>query len=53
MQVNPTSPDGTLLDTVVVTVDDVPVGRSDDATARSSHGRSGDVRAVVARAVRY
>ncbi|WP_077796281.1 hypothetical protein [Streptomyces sp. JHA26] len=53
VQVNFTSPDGTLLDTVVVTVDDVPAGRSGSATARSSHDLSGDVRTVVARAVRY
>ncbi|WP_225639006.1 hypothetical protein [Streptomyces solaniscabiei] len=53
VQMNLTSPDGTLLDTVVVTVDDVPAGRSGRATARSSHDLSGDVRAVVAHAVRY
>ncbi|MYR45340.1 hypothetical protein [Streptomyces sp. SID5910] len=53
VQLNLTSPDGTLLDAVVVTVDDVPAGRSGSATARSSHDLSGDVRAVVARAVRY
>ncbi|GGQ61982.1 hypothetical protein [Streptomyces flaveolus] len=53
VQTNLTSPDGTLLDTVVVTVDDVPAGRSGRATARSSHDLSGDVRAVVAHAVRY
>ncbi|MFF9456203.1 hypothetical protein [Streptomyces flaveolus] len=53
VQLNLTRPDGTLLDTVVVTVDDVPAGRSGRATARSSHDLSGDVRAVVAHAVRY
>ena len=53
VQLNLTRPDGTLLDTVVITVDDVPAGRSGRATARSSHDLSGDVRAVVAHAVRY
>ncbi|MFD5446853.1 hypothetical protein ACWDTR_01475 [Streptomyces sp. NPDC003470] len=53
VQVNFTDTGNTLLDTVVVTVDDVPAGRSGSATARSSHDLSGDVRAVVARAVRY
>jgi len=53
VQVNFTDAGNTLLDTVVVTVDDVPAGRSGSATARSSHDLSGDVRAVVARAVRY
>ncbi|GHB24123.1 hypothetical protein GCM10010377_12590 [Streptomyces viridiviolaceus] len=53
VQVNLTDPDGNLLDTVVVTVSDVPAGKSGRATARSTHDLSGDVRAVVARAVRY
>ncbi|MFJ8189965.1 FxLYD domain-containing protein [Streptomyces sp. NPDC096094] len=53
VQVDYTDPGGTLLDTAVVTVPDVPAGKSARATARSSHDLSGDVRAVVARAVRY
>jgi hypothetical protein len=53
VQLNFTRPDGTLLDTVVVTADDVPAGRSGRATARSSHDLSGDVRAQVAHAVRH
>lgn len=53
VQVNYTDPGGTLLDTAVVTVPDVPAGNSARATARSSHDLSGEVRAVVARAVRY
>ncbi|MEU3662122.1 FxLYD domain-containing protein [Streptomyces sp. NPDC032940] len=53
VQLNLTNPGGTLLDTVVVTVDDVPAGESGRATARSSHDLSGDVRAAVAHAVRY
>ncbi|MEU9588407.1 FxLYD domain-containing protein [Streptomyces sp. NPDC048193] len=53
VQLNLTDPDGTLLDTVVVTVDDVPAGGSGHATARSSHDLSGQVRAEVAHAVRY
>ncbi|MFC8102653.1 FxLYD domain-containing protein [Streptomyces sp. NPDC057363] len=53
VQVNFTDADGRLIDTAVVTVPDVPAGRSARATARSTHDLSGDVRAVVARAVRY
>jgi len=53
VQVNLTDPDGNLRDTVVVTVPDVPAGKSGHATARSTHDLSGDVRAAVARAVRY
>ncbi|MGW3726021.1 hypothetical protein [Streptomyces sp. NPDC000851] len=44
---------GDFLDTVVVTVSDVPAGRSGEATARSTHRLSGDVEVEVARAVRY
>lgn len=43
---------GNLLDTVVVTLDDVPAGAAKDATARSTRSLSGDVTADVARAVR-
>ncbi|WP_405879324.1 hypothetical protein OG762_12110 [Streptomyces sp. NBC_01136] len=43
---------GNLLDTVVVTLNDVPAGAAKDATARSTHTLSGDVTADVARAVR-
>ncbi|WP_395573075.1 FxLYD domain-containing protein [Streptomyces sp. BK79] len=53
VQVNYTDAGGTLLDTVVVTVPDVPAGESGRATARSSHDLPGEPRAVVARAVRY
>ncbi|MFE1024620.1 FxLYD domain-containing protein [Streptomyces sp. NPDC058818] len=53
VQVNYTDPGGALLDTAVVTVPDVPAGKTARATARSSHDLSADVRAAVARAVRY
>lgn len=43
---------GNLLDTVVVTLNDVPAGAAKDATARSNRTLSGDVTADVARAVR-
>ncbi|NMI57816.1 hypothetical protein HEP83_20165 [Streptomyces sp. RLA2-12] len=43
---------GNLLDTVVVTLNDVPAGAAKDATARSTRALSGDVTADVARAVR-
>ncbi|WP_055489704.1 hypothetical protein [Streptomyces sp. TP-A0356] len=42
-----------LLDTVVVTVDNVPAGGSKNATAFSNRVLSGNVTADVARAVRY
>jgi len=44
---------GNLLDTVVVTVDNVAAGASKDATARSNRKLTGDVTTSVARAVRY
>ncbi|MFE6197066.1 hypothetical protein [Streptomyces sp. NPDC057838] len=44
---------GQLVDTVIVTVDQVQAGQSATATARSTHDLSGDVRTDVARAVRY
>lgn len=53
VQVDFTDPGGELLDTVVVIVRDVPAGESATATARSTHGLAGDVRAEVARALRY
>jgi hypothetical protein len=44
---------GNLLDTVVVTVSDVPAGKSATATARSNRSLSGSVRAAVGTALRY
>ncbi|MFF3610914.1 hypothetical protein [Streptomyces sp. NPDC002580] len=44
---------GNRLDTTVVTVDDVAGGASKDATADSNRALTGDVKTVVARAVRY
>ncbi|GGY70151.1 hypothetical protein [Streptomyces omiyaensis] len=45
--------DGKLVDTVVVTVSDVPANGSGDGTARSTHKLSGSVTASVATALRY
>ncbi|MEU8649483.1 hypothetical protein [Streptomyces sp. NPDC048737] len=53
VQVDFTDQDGTWRDTVVVTVSDVPAGKSGTATARSNRQLSGEVKAEVARAVRY
>ncbi|MGW6915441.1 FxLYD domain-containing protein [Kitasatospora sp. NPDC054939] len=53
VQVNFTDQSGNLLDAVVVNVPDVPAGQSAQATARSNRELSGDVKAVVANAVRY
>lgn len=53
VQVDFRDPGGGLLDTVVVTVHDVPAGESGTVTARSTHDLSGEVRAEVARALRY
>ncbi|GGX14663.1 hypothetical protein [Streptomyces lomondensis] len=53
VQVDFTDPGGGLLDTVVVTVHDVPADGSGTVTARSTHDLSGEVRAEVARALRY
>ncbi|MFJ4469996.1 hypothetical protein ACIP2X_21340 [Streptomyces sp. NPDC089424] len=53
VQVNFTDSGGQLHDAVVVTVSDVPAGRTGKGTARSAHQLSGDVGATVARAVRY
>lgn len=44
---------GNWLDTVVVTVTDVPAGGTGTGTARSNRDLSGEVKAEVARAVRY
>lgn len=53
VQVDFTDQDGTWRDTVVVTVSDVPAGKSGTATARSNRQLSGEVKAEVKRAVRY
>lgn len=53
VQVNFTDQSGKLLDAVVVTVSDVPAGDSGKGTARSNRQLSGEVKAEVARAVRY
>ncbi|MET8780871.1 hypothetical protein [Streptomyces sp. NPDC004589] len=53
VQVNFKNTKGDLLDTVVVTVPDVPGGGSKNATALSNRGLSGAVTTSVARAVRY
>ncbi|MER8010314.1 hypothetical protein [Streptomyces sp. NPDC094149] len=44
---------GNLLDTIVVTVDDVAAGKDGSGTARSNRKLSEPVRAEVARALRY
>ena len=44
---------GNLLDTVVVTVSDVPAGKSGTATARSNRKLSGGVKAETGTALRY
>ncbi|MET9759325.1 hypothetical protein ABZ016_09740 [Streptomyces sp. NPDC006372] len=53
VQVDFTDAGGGLVDTVIVTVDHVQAGDSATATARSTHDLSGEIRAHVARAVRY
>ncbi|MFI7499267.1 hypothetical protein ACIBVL_12275 [Streptomyces sp. NPDC049687] len=53
VQVDFTDPGGNRLDTVVVTVSDVPAGGNGTATARSNRDLSGEVKAEVARALRY
>ncbi|MFD8011648.1 hypothetical protein [Streptomyces sp. NPDC058955] len=45
--------DGTLVDTVVLTISDVPAGKPGDGTARSTHKLSGTVTASVPTALRY
>ncbi|MFF1644026.1 FxLYD domain-containing protein [Streptomyces sp. NPDC058240] len=53
VQVNFRDGSGNLLDTVVVTVDDVGPKASKDATARSNRKLSGDVKAEVGQALRH
>ncbi|MFJ3867310.1 FxLYD domain-containing protein [Streptomyces nigra] len=53
VQVDFKDDDGNLLDAAVVTVSDVAAGATGKATARSTRDLSGQVRAEVARAVRY
>lgn len=53
VQVNFKDQGGNLLDTVVVTVSDVPAGKSGTATARSTRKLSGEVKAAVGTALRY
>ncbi|WP_223280935.1 hypothetical protein [Streptomyces antnestii] len=53
VQVDFRDPGGNLLDTVVVTIDDVDKGASKKAKARSNRTLSGDVKADVARALRH
>ncbi|MGW7254749.1 hypothetical protein [Streptomyces sp. NPDC054834] len=53
VQVNFTDSGGNLLDTTVVTVSDVAAGKSGKATAQSHRKLTGQVKTVVARALRY
>ncbi|MFD0261293.1 FxLYD domain-containing protein [Kitasatospora indigofera] len=53
VQVNFTDQSGNVLDATVVSVPEVAAGQSAQATAVSNRDLSGDVKAVVARAVRY
>ncbi|MFJ7491576.1 hypothetical protein ACIQZB_10010 [Streptomyces sp. NPDC097727] len=53
VQINFRDPSGNLLDTVVVTVDDVGPKASKDATARSNRKLSGDVKVDVGTALRH
>lgn len=53
MEVNFTDKDGNLQDVTVLTVSDVPAGKSKDAVARSTHKLSGDITAKVAVVLRY
>ncbi|MCX4737857.1 hypothetical protein [Streptomyces antibioticus] len=53
VQVDFTDSSGNRLDAVVVTVSDVAAGADGTATARSNRDLSGEVKAEVARAVRY
>ncbi|MFE9855847.1 hypothetical protein [Streptomyces sp. NPDC005780] len=53
VQVNFRDPNGNLLDTVVVTVDDVASKGTKDATARSNRKLDGDVKVEVGRALRH
>ncbi|OKI14334.1 hypothetical protein A6A07_12585 [Streptomyces sp. CB03911] len=53
VQVNFTDQSGNVLDATVVSVPEVAAGQSGQATAVSNRDLSGDVKAVVVRAVRY
>ncbi|MEV7405946.1 hypothetical protein AB0N93_36985 [Streptomyces sp. NPDC091267] len=53
VQINYRDPNGNLLDTVVVTVDDVASGAAENATARSNRKLDGDVEAEVGKALRH
>ncbi|WP_406097641.1 hypothetical protein [Streptomyces sp. NBC_01013] len=53
VQINFKDPSGNLLDTVVVTVDDVGSKKTKDATARSNRKLDGDVKVEVGEAVRH
>ncbi|MEU9138301.1 FxLYD domain-containing protein [Streptomyces sp. NPDC048404] len=53
VQVNFRDTGGNLLDTTVVTVNDVAGGASKDGTARSNRSLTGDVKTDVARAARH
>ncbi|MCX4763570.1 hypothetical protein OG562_21920 [Streptomyces sp. NBC_01275] len=53
VQVDFTDTSGNWLDTVLVTVSDVPAGKTGTATAHSNRTLSGEVKAKAARAVRY
>ncbi|MCX5139802.1 MULTISPECIES: hypothetical protein [unclassified Streptomyces] len=53
VQVNFKDPNGNLLDTVVVTVDDVASKGTKDATARSNRKLDGDVSIEVGKALRH
>ncbi|MEU6256674.1 hypothetical protein [Streptomyces sp. NPDC047043] len=53
VQVDFTDTSGNTLDAAVVTVSDVAAGKSGTGTARSNRKLSGEVKAEVARAVRY
>ncbi|MFC9506341.1 hypothetical protein [Streptomyces sp. NPDC057002] len=53
VQVNFTDSGNRLVDTVIVTVNQVQPNHTATATARSTHDLSGEVRSDIARAVRY
>ncbi|MFE5892125.1 FxLYD domain-containing protein [Streptomyces sp. NPDC002285] len=53
VQVNFRDEDGNLLDANVLTVSDVAAGKTGKGTVRSTRELAGDIRAEVARAVRY
>ncbi|NED93233.1 hypothetical protein G3I76_76000 [Streptomyces sp. SID11233] len=53
VQINFRDQNGNLLDTVVVTVDDVAAEATKDATARSNRKLDGDVKAEVGKALRH